>query len=322
MSGRMERRMVTVSQLSEISYLKNSVVTVGTFDGVHLAHQQLLREVVERARARNGRSVVLTFEPHPKEVLTGQPMQLLTSLEERLQICEQLGIDLFFRIEFTYDFSRQTSRDFYLRYVVQGCGVSEVVEGYDHHFGRDREGSVEALLGLGREFEFSVAALKPVYVDEEVVSSSQIRQHLLHGRVDRAQRLLGRAYGISGTVIRGDGRGRQLGYPTANLHLSTSRKLIPSNGIYFAQVDIGGPMYFGMVSVGVRPTFYEQGKRMVEVYLLDFDGDLYGRTISVQFLKRLRDERKFESAQQLIEQMDKDKGESRILEAEVRTHMK
>jgi len=314
--------MVTVFQLSDIPYLKNTVVTVGTFDGVHLAHQQLLREVVDRARARSGRSVVLTFEPHPKEVLTGTSMQLLTSPEERQQICEQLGIDVFFRIEFTYEFSRQTSRDFYLRYVVQGCGVSEVVEGYDHHFGRDREGSVEALLSLGREFEFSVAALKPVYIDEEIVSSSQIRHHLLHGRVDRAERLLSRPYSISGTVIRGDGRGRQLGYPTANLHMSSSRKLVPSDGIYFAQVDTGGPMYFGLVSIGVRPTFYEQGKRMVEVYLLDFDEDLYGRTISVQFLKRLRDQRKFDGAQQLIEQMDRDKEESRRLESEYRTHWK
>lgn len=314
--------MITVSRLSDIPYVKNSVVTVGTFDGVHLAHQALLRDVVERARARDGRSVVVTFDPHPKEIVTGSPMQLLTSLEERQQICEQIGIDVFFRIEFTYDFSRQSSRDFYLRYVVQGCGVSEVVEGYDHHFGRDREGSIEALLGLGREFEFSVAALKPVYVDEEIVSSSQIRQHLLHGRVDRASRLLGRPYGISGTVIRGDGRGRKLGYPTANMHMSSSRKLIPSNGIYGAHVDIGGPLHFGMVSIGVRPTFFEQGVRTVEVNLLDFDGDLYGRTISVQFLKRLRDERKFENAEHLIEQMRKDEQESRKLKAEFETQSK
>jgi len=313
--------MDIVFQLSDIQYQKNSVVTVGTFDGVHLAHQQLLREVVDRARVRNGRSVVLTFDPHPAEVLTGNPMQLLTSLEERQQICEQIGIDVFYRMDFTYDFSRQTSRDFYLRYVVQGCGVSEVVEGYDHHFGRDREGSVEALLGLGREFEFSVAALKPVYIDEEIVSSSQIRQHLLQGRVDRAHRLLGRPYCIRGTVIRGDGRGRQLGYPTANLHLSSSRKLVPSDGIYFGQIDIGGSVLFGMVSIGVRPTFFEKGKRTVEAHLLDFDGDLYGQTITVQFLKRLRDEQKFANAGELIEQMHRDKMESRKLEAEFRKHM-
>ncbi|MCX6135687.1 MAG: hypothetical protein NTU47_17925 [Ignavibacteriales bacterium] len=223
--------MDIVFQPDEVEYLKNSVVSVGTFDGVHLAHQQLLREVVERAKARKGRSVVLTFDPHPKEVLTGKPMQLLTTIEERQQICEGLGIDIFYRIGFTFEFSRQTSRDFYLRYVVQGSGVSEVVEGYDHHFGRDREGSVEELLKLGREFEFSVAALKPVYVDEEIVSSSQIRQNLLNGKVDRAQRLLGRPYTVSGVVVRGDARGRELGYPTANLQL-THHKLVPQDGIY------------------------------------------------------------------------------------------
>lgn len=310
--------MDIVFQPDGIEYSKNSVVTVGTFDGVHLAHQQLLKEVVERAGARNGRSVVLTFDPHPKEVLTGRPMQLLTSMEERQQICEQIGIDVFYRIGFTYDFSRLTSRDFYLQYVIQGCGVSEVVEGYDHHFGRDREGSVEELLKLGREFEFSVAAVKPVYIDEEVVSSSQIRQHLLDGRVERALRLLGRPYALSGTVIRGDMRGRELGYPTANLQMS-HHKMIPHDGIYFARVDVESTHAFGMVSIGVRPTFFDQGIRTVEANLLDFEGDLYGKTMTLQFLRRLRDERKFESAAQLIEQMHLDEQQSRQLAAEYRT---
>jgi riboflavin kinase/FMN adenylyltransferase len=310
--------MDIVFQPNEIEYSKNSVVSVGTFDGVHLAHQQLLSEVVERARARKGRSVVLTFDPHPKEVLTGQPMRLLTTLEERQQICEQLGIDVFYRIGFTYEFSRLTSREFYLQYVVQGCGVSEVVEGYDHHFGRDREGSVEELLKLGREFEFSVAALKPVYVDEEIVSSSQIRQHLLEGKVDRAFRLLGRPYALSGTVIRGDARGRELGYPTANLQL-THHKLIPENGIYFVQVDSGQLTRYGMLSIGVRPTFFDQGLRTVEAHLLDFQGDLYGKSLNVQFLRRLRDERKFDGAQQLIDQMHLDEAQSRSLMAEFKS---
>ena len=313
--------MDIIFQPSKIEYVKNSVVSVGTFDGVHLAHQQLLREVVERALARKGRSVVLTFDPHPKEVLTGQPMRLLTTIEERQQICEQLGIDVFYRIGFTYEFSRLSSREFYLQYVVQGCGVSEVVEGYDHHFGRDREGSVEELLKLGREFEFSVAALKPVYVDEEIVSSSQIRQHLLQGKVDRALRLLGRPYALSGTVVRGDARGRELGYPTANLQL-THHKLVPEDGIYFVQVDMGGPTRYGMVSIGVRPTFFDQGQRIVEVHLLDFEGDLYGQTLNVQFLGRLREERKFNSAQQLIDQMHRDEAQSRLLIAEFKAQVR
>jgi riboflavin kinase/FMN adenylyltransferase len=303
-------------QLSDVTFIKNSVVTVGTFDGVHLAHQELIRDVVQRARGRKGRSVVITFDPHPKEVLTGKPLHLLTSIEERQQMCEALGVDMFFRTEFTYDFSRQSSRDFYLRYVIQGTGVTEVIEGYDHHFGRDREGSIEELLKLGREFEFSVDALKPVYVDEEIVSSSQIRQHLLQGRVDRADRLLGRPYPVTGRVIRGDGRGRQLGYPTANLQLASNRKMIPQDGIYFAQVEVDSTTYSCMVSIGVRPTFFTHGHRTIEAHLLDFDADLYGKTMTLQFLKRLREERKFENAEQLIEQMNKDKEESRRLEQE------
>ena len=307
--------------LNDVNYVKNSVVTVGTFDGVHLAHQELIRDVVQRAHERKGRSVVITFDPHPKEVLSGPPLHLLTSIEERQQICERLGVDVFFCTEFTYDFSRQSSRDFYLRYVIQGTGVSEVVEGYDHHFGRDREGSIEELLRLGREFEFSVDALKPVYVDEEIVSSSQIRQHLFQGRVDLAHRLLGRPYPVKGTVVRGDGRGRQLGYPTANLQLSSNRKMIPQDGIYFAQVEINGGVYSCMVSIGVRPTFFTHGQRTIEAHVLDFDGDLYGKTMTLEFLKRLREERKFDSAAQLIEQMNKDKEESRRLEQKMQVHL-
>jgi riboflavin kinase/FMN adenylyltransferase len=313
--------MNTEFQLNAVNYVKNSVVTVGTFDGVHIAHQELIRDLVQRARARKGRSVVITFDPHPKEVLTGKPFHLLTSIEERQQMCEQLGVDAFFCTEFTYGFSRQSSRDFYLRYVIQGTGVSEVVEGYDHHFGRDREGSIEELLKLGREFEFSVDALKPVYIDEEIVSSSQIRKHLLEGRPDRAHRLLGRPYPVTGTVVRGDGRGRTLGYPTANLQLSSNRKMIPQDGIYFAQVEIDAAMYSCMVSIGVRPTFFTHGQRTIEAHLLDFDGDLYGKAITLQFLKRLREERKFESAAQLIEQMNKDKEESRKLEREFQARL-
>lgn len=313
--------MNIIYQLKDLQYVKNSVVTVGTFDGVHLAHQELIRDVVSRARGRNGRSVVITFDPHPKEVLTGKTLHLLTSIEERQQLCEHMGVDVFFCTEFSYDFSRQSSRDFYLRYVIQGTGVSEVIEGYDHHFGRDREGSIEELLRLGREFEFSVDALKPVYIDEEIVSSSQIRQHLLQGHVDSAHRLLGRPYPVEGTVIRGDGRGRQLGYPTANLQLSSNRKMIPQDGIYFAQVEIDSTVYSCMVSIGVRPTFFTHGHRTIEAHLLDFEGDLYGKVLTLQFLKRLREERKFDNAAQLIEQMNKDKEESRKLEHEYQNRL-
>jgi riboflavin kinase/FMN adenylyltransferase len=302
--------MKVVRNRDEIPYEKNTILTLGSFDGVHRAHRELLAEVVRMAREQNGRSLVVTFDPHPKEVLTGMPASLLTTLEEKEAICRDLGIDLFYVIPFTYEFSRQSSREFFVSYFIERIGVSVVVEGYDHHFGRDREGSIEELLRLGKEFEFSVVAMKPVYVGEEIVSSSKIRQHLVAGEVEKATRLLGRPYSLSGVVVQGDGRGRTLGYPTANIRPSSDRKLIPANGIYFVQVKLDGAAYFGMLSIGVRPTFTSRGQRTVEVNILDFQEDIYGKPIEVVFLKRLRDELKFESAEELIEQMDRDKEES------------
>lgn len=303
--------MTIVHRLEEIPYEKNSVVTVGSFDGVHRAHQDVLAEVVRRARSRKGRSVILTFEPHPKEVLSGNPVPLLTPLEEKERLCGSLGVDLFFVIPFTYEFSRQSSRDFFVNYLVNRIGVSEVVEGYNHHFGRDREGSIEALLQLGKEFAFSMVAMKAVYEGEEIVSSSKIRQYLLDGSIGDAERMLGRPYSLEGKVIRGDGRGKSLGFPTANMQTGSDRKLIPANGIYIVSVEVNGVHCWGLLSIGVRPTFVDQGARTVEVYLLDFHSDLYGQPIRVTILKRLREEQKFDSAEDLIRQMRRDEDDAR-----------
>lgn len=301
--------MKTVRHLSEIEFQRNSVVSVGSFDGVHRAHQEVIREVTRRARGRGGRSVLVTFEPHPKLVLGPAPgeVRLLTTLEERVELCDQLDIDLLFVIPFTFEFSRQSFREFYIQYIVEGVGASEVIEGYDHHFGRDREGSVQGLLQMGREFDFSVIAMKPVTLGGEIVSSSAIRKHLLEGDVARAAELLGRPYSVTGTVIRGDGRGKSLGYPTANIVLSSPVKLVPQDGIYVGMVRRRSSVCYGLISIGTRPTFVENAERSIEVYLIDFEGDLYGESIEIRFLKRLREERKFPTAEELIQQMNDDK---------------
>lgn len=312
--------MNIVHQLPDIAFEKNSVVTVGTFDGIHLAHREVIREAVVRAKGRGGRSVVVTFDPHPKEVLSKDRIEMLTTTEEKQHLCEGLGVDLFYIIQFTFEFSRQSFRQFYLDYLINGVGVSEVIEGYDHHFGRDREGSVEDLLRLGREFEFSVVAMKPVYVGEEIVGSTSIRKYLHEGNVERALLLLGRPYSLSGKVVRGDGRGKQLGYPTANIRLHSAKKLIPRNGIYFVEVVVNEEPRFGMASIGVRPTFVTNGARTVEVNILDFESEIYGERLEVRFFKRLRDELAFDSAQQLVQQMHKDKDESLRLVEHFSTH--
>ncbi len=299
-------------QLKDVTFDENSVITVGSFDGIHCGHQEIIRDVVRRARDRNGRSVVVTFEPHPREVVgtNKDEFRILSTVEERETMCRSLGVELFFLVTFDYEFSRQSSRDFFRKYLVEGIGVSEVVEGYDHHFGRDREGSAEALLKLGKEFDFSFVALKHVSLEGEVVSSTLIRSLVTQGDVEKVARLLGRPYAVKGTVVDGEKRGRLLGYPTANIEPDSNRKLIPKNGIYFVGTNIGGRKEFGMASIGVRPTFYDDGRRIVEANILNFDGTLYGQLLEISFLKRLRDELKFASAQELIEQMDKDRQQS------------
>ncbi|MCI0707742.1 MAG: bifunctional riboflavin kinase/FAD synthetase [Ignavibacteriae bacterium] len=311
--------MKVVSKLSEIGFDKNSVVTVGTFDGVHVGHREIISEAVGRAKALEGRSVIITFEPHPREVVGSQSIQLLTTIDERKRLLGNLKPDVLFVVTFTYEFSRQSFRDFYLKYLVNGIGVSEIVEGYDHHFGRDREGSIEALITLGKEFGFSVVAVKPVSLGGELVSSTRIRRFLQEGNVEQAGEFLGKLYSIDGKVVRGDGRGKQLGFPTANIALSSPKKLIPKNGVYFVAVHLGTQTRAGMANIGFRPTFGTNGGQTVEVHLLEFQQDLYGDEVEVRFLKRLRDEQKFSGPEGLIEQLRLDREASLKLQKEFST---
>jgi riboflavin kinase/FMN adenylyltransferase len=308
--------MKVAHSVTEIGFQNNTVVTVGSFDGVHWGHQEIVRDVIQRAKSREGRSVIVTFDPHPREVLGNGPVQLLTTAEEREQIFRVLNPNILLVLKFTYEFSRQSFRDFYLNYFIHGVGVSEIVEGYDHHFGRDREGSIEELVKLGKEFGFSVVAVNPVSIEGDVVSSSKIRQDISEGNVEHARLLMGRFYSLTGTVVRGDGRGKELGYPTANLAPAHAIKLVPKDGIYFVAVRVGTMLFPGMASIGVRPTFHENGRRIIEANIFGFTGDVYGATLELQFLKRLRDELKFQSVDELVVQMRRDKEESLKLHQE------
>ncbi|MEW6512244.1 MAG: bifunctional riboflavin kinase/FAD synthetase [Bacteroidota bacterium] len=299
--------------LDEVNHDANSVVTVGTFDGVHLAHRAIIRDVVNRARVKEGRSVVVTFDPHPREVVgpSKGPVRLLSTIDERIALIGELNIDLLLILEFTYAFSRISSRDFYRQYIVHGTGVDEVVVGYDHMFGRDREAGIEELVRIGQEFDFSVFAVHPVMSGDEAVSSSGIRDALLAGDVQRAQRLLGRPYVISAKVVRGDGRGKRLGFRTANLVPTARLKVIPARGVYVVSVEHGGGRHFGMMNIGVRPTIADNLQETIEVHLLDFNSNLLGQELKVSFLRRLRDEKKFGSFDELSTQLRADMEEAR-----------
>jgi riboflavin kinase/FMN adenylyltransferase len=310
------KTMEIVHSLDEVRRNKDSVITIGTFDGVHLAHQKIIGEVRQRAKERNGRSVVVTFNPHPKEIVSrkkqknggdeAHPVELLTTHEEKLELLSRLDIDLAFVVPFTYEFSRKPFREFYIEYIINGIGVSEVIEGYDHGFGRDREAGLSELLALGREFKFSVVAEKPFTAEEEVVSSSRIRSFLSEGAIAKANRLLGRRFSFSGKVISGDKRGKALGYPTANIEVSDPRKILPRNGVYAVTAAVDGASHRGLMSIGVVPTFYENHPRLCEVHIFDFDKDIYGKNITVECCEWIREEKKFTSADELVKEMDKD----------------
>lgn len=295
-------------------YQKNqaNVLTVGTFDGVHLGHQALVRNVVARARKKSAPAVVVTFDPHPREVIgpASDGIRLLTTLTERASIMREYGIDQMVVIPFTRDFSILTSEEFIREYVYNRVGVDEFVIGYDHHFGRDRQGSIHTLQKLSKELGFSVHVEKAHEVGHITVSSTVIRKLLeVEGDVSAAAGMLGRRYEVSGTIVKGDQRGRTIGFPTANLEPESGNKILPAKGVYCVEVMLEGQAYNGMMNIGNRPTFKGGNKVVPEVHLFDFSRTVYGSHMKIRFNRRIRGEKKFNSVEELVEQLMKDRDE-------------
>lgn len=303
--------MIIARRVEEAGHDSGSVVTVGTFDGVHRAHAEIIREVVTRARMREGRSVVVSFDPHPKQVVGAHPesVELLTTIDERVALIRDLGVDVLLLLEFTYAFSRISPEEFYRTFIVEGTGLDEVIVGYDHMFGRDRAAGIDELVKMGKRFGFSVFAVHPFTVGGETVSSTAIRAALGAGAVERAALFLGRPYALEATVVPGDGRGKTLGFPTANLLPVSPLKVVPADGVYAVAVTVGAEERPGMMNIGRRPTVREGEPRTLEVHLLDFDRDIYGTRLTVSFLRRLRDEKKFASLSDLVRQLAEDREE-------------
>ncbi len=292
-------------RISELPSPAPSVISVGTFDGFHLGHQSILEKMKTLARSEQLNTTIVTFAPHPRKVLTGQPVSILTTLREKLQIFEELGIDQTVVIPFTREFAAKTSREFVAEVLVRRLGVRHIVIGHDHHFGRNREGSYENLARLGREFGFTPHQVAPLKKNGEVVSSSRIRELVKSGDVEKAAIFLGRLYRIHAAVQRGSGRGRELGFPTANLAVDDPDKLLPPRGVYAVDVIYRQQTYKGMMNIGLRPTF-EYDHLTLEVHLFNFVGLLYNELLEVRFKKFIREEKKFSSAEELKEQLFRD----------------
>ncbi len=293
--------------LEEIGFNEDSIVTVGTFDGLHVAHQKILATLVEKAKSLNSRSVLITFKPHPQEVLGRRKIEMLMTEEERVRMIEDAGIDEICLLKFDREFSLVTAEDFLVKLLREKVGLHELVLGYNHRFGHAAQGTVEFAREVGERVGFDVDYIEAVLIDGKPVSSSNVRKLLKEGSVAVANKMLGRPYSLEGTVIRGDGRGRLLGYPTANLRLVDERLLIPRFGVYVVEAQVEDNKFVGLASIGVRPTFEDGGKVIVEVWISNFDRDIYGKLVKVSFIHRLRDELKFESPDQLVAQMDQDK---------------
>jgi riboflavin kinase/FMN adenylyltransferase len=293
--------------ITEIRRDKKTALTIGTFDGVHLGHRRLLDSLMGKSRENNLRNIVITFDPHPRIVLSSDNgIKLLNTLNEKLEAFEKLGIENVLVIKFTEEFSKQRSEEFLKSYIIDKIGVSEFIIGYDHKFGRNRDGDQNLLSRLSRKYDFSLSVVDGVSVNGNPVSSTSIRNQLLDGNVKSANHLLGRKYYLSGKVIKGAMRGRELGFPTANLKVTESNKLIPAQGVYAVESIVGNKNYNGIMNIGLRPTFEERIEPVIEVHIFDFNSDIYSNEIKIGFIDRIRDEKQFNSKDELIEQIKMD----------------
>lgn len=287
----------------------NTTLSVGTFDGVHAGHRVLINTVLQRAEKSGGRSVIVTFDPHPREIIEpGKAgIKLLSSLKERCELLADLGIDEMVVIPFDRDFSLLTSEEFIKHIIWERIGVSNFIIGYDHHFGRDREGTIDTVKRLGVELGFTSQVVSKQEVGDKTVSSTAVRKAIqVDGDMTQAAKFLERYYLLNGTVVHGDKRGKSLGFPTANIQPENPSKIIPKKGVYATWVRIEESYYRGMMNIGERPTF-DKTKLSIEVHILDFNTDIYGKEIQVQFVERIRDELAFSGKNELIEQLHRDK---------------
>lgn len=287
---------------------KGAVITIGNFDGVHIGHQALFHEVIEKAEAIDGTSVAMTFEPHPIRVLKqNNHPPLITLYEQKAELIERTGIDVLICIPFTLEFAALSAEDFIKELLVQKIGMRAIVVGKDYSFGKNREGNIEMLRSYAPQYGFEVIVagwVKSARAMEDRISSTRIRELISDGLMEQAEKMLGRSYQIRGRVVTGRDRGgKLLGIPTANINLSD--ELCPKTGIYAVTVEFNGQKYKGVANIGYSPTFNDH-QFTVEVHILDFNDNIYGKKIRVNFIKRIRDEKKFSSISELIDQIKLD----------------
>lgn len=290
---------------------RQTVVTIGTFDGVHVGHRKIIERLVNSANANNLDSVVLTFFPHPRMVLQQESgIQLINTIEERKRLLEKTGIDHLVIHPFTHQFSRLTALEFVRDILVTKLKAKKIIIGYDHRFGRNRTADINDLRNFGKDFGFEVEEISQQDVEQVAVSSTKIRNALLEGKVERANMYLQNPFTLVGTIVKGRGIGKDLGFPTANVDIAEDYKLIPKNGVYVVSARIDGEQVYGMMNIGTNPTVGGK-EETIEANFFQLDKDLYGRKLEIEMLVRIRDEKKFDSVEDLMVAMKQDRAFSK-----------
>ena len=298
--------MIT-QNLKEYNSTKPSVITVGTFDGIHIGHKEIINELCLISKKKKLKSIILSFSPHPKIVLkNSSDIMLINSMDEKVDILNKYNLDYFLIKEFTIEFSRLTALEFVRDILVNKLNVKHIIVGYDHHFGRNRDASIIQLKEFGELYNFEITEIKPKKVNNNSVSSTKIRNLLLDGNLELANKYLDSYFSLTGLVIKGMGRGKNLGFPTANIKINDEYKLIPRNGVYIVKSLIDSIIYFGMMNIGENPTFDDKNKS-IEIHFFELDYNIYDKKIKINILNRIRDEKKFKSPEFLMEQLKIDR---------------
>jgi len=299
--------MQVFRSIDEINIPLQPVATLGTFDGVHHGHRAVIKHLISEARKRNTKSLLITFEPHPRIVLNknARDLRLITNIDEKIGLLEKVGLDYLLILPFTYEFSQKSARQFIEDYLIAKLQVQAMTIGYDHHFGRmDNEN--EDVVSIIKSYNIEVERIPEMDINEIAVSSTKIREAISKGRIDYANKLLGYNYQLCGTVVHGNKLGRELGFPTANLMLKFKLKLIPADGVYMVRVIHNNKEYKGMMNIGYKPTVHSQ-ERTIEVHIIDFDSIIYGENVQVYLLERIRNEVSFMNIDELKQQLISDK---------------
>lgn len=306
--------MITVQSISKFDKEHSTAITIGTFDGVHIGHRKILERLINNAKDLNLKSTVLTFFPHPRMVLQKDAdIKLLNTIDERIQILEKLGLDYLIVHPFTVEFSRLSATEFVRDILVNDLKIKKIILGYDHRFGRNRNANINDLISFGNTLDFEVEEIPAQEINDVSVSSTKIRKALLGGNIKTANAYLGYNYMLTGIVQKGKGLGRKINFPTANLHIEETYKLIPKIGVYVVKSTLNNTTVYGMMNIGYNPTVAGTGnlpanrQENIEIHFFDFDQDLYGQKIQIDIIDRIRDEHKFDSVEKLQQQLKKDK---------------